>query len=151
MKKFLVIVGALGVFTVPVFAGPHGCPPPLCPGGWGPYPYGYWGCDRGLGNAAAITSIVANGIGMVSNIANTVRYQNQPSVTVVPAGTPVATTVATPVATPAVTVPVPPPVATPAVTPVTPVVYGGYAVPIYVNTPTVMPVMPPASAYRTGW
>jgi len=142
----------LVVLTVPAFAGPHGCPPPFCSGGWRPcpgwgsYPYGYRGCDRGLGNAAAITSIVANGIGMVSNIANTIRYQNQPNITVVPAVTP-----ATSVSTPAVTIPVPPPVVTPAVTPVAPVAYGGYAVPTYVNPPTVMPVMPPASAYRTGW
>jgi len=87
MKKTftLVLVGIFCTFAATtLMAGPRGCPggggwgpgcrpcppPPPCRPGWGGgyWGGGCWGGDRGLWNAAAITSIVANGIGIVRDL-----------------------------------------------------------------------------------
>lgn len=137
MKTLTTITIAL--LATMVFAGPHRG---YCPGryyygpGW--YYHGHgWRGDRGLANAAAITSIVADGVSIVTNVANTVRYQSQPVTPVY--SVPVQTT---PVVQPVYTVPVRPAPVYPAP------VYSVPVRPAYVNPPTVAPVMPPAGSYR---
>ena len=81
MKKLILVIFLCGLGMGSAFAGPHhggyyrhgyyrgGCYYPAayrpCPG---PYYYGRWGCSRGLGTAAAITSIVADGVSIVRNL-----------------------------------------------------------------------------------
>jgi len=91
MKKvFLVLMLFVTVSYLPAFAGGRGCPggghhpcrpcpPPRpyhpcrpCRPGWG---YG-WNCNRDLGNAAAITSIVANGLAIANNLCQPIVYAN---------------------------------------------------------------------------
>ena len=117
-----------------VFAGPYRG---YCPGRYY-YGPGYWRGDRGLANAAAITSIVANGVSIVTNVANTVRYQSQPVVPVY--SVPVQNNQV--IVQPVYTVPV-----RPAPVYLTPV-YSVPVRPVYVNPPIVAPVMPPAGSYR---
>ena len=81
MKKLILFIFLCGLGMGSAFAGPYhggyyrhgyyrggyyysGAYRP-CPA---PYYYGGWGCSRDLGTAAAITSIVADGISIVRNL-----------------------------------------------------------------------------------
>jgi len=81
MKKLILVIFFCGLGMGSAFARPYyGYYRPGCYRGYyyhypvayrpcpGPYYYGGWGCSRGLGTAAAITSIVADGVSIVRNL-----------------------------------------------------------------------------------
>ena len=81
MKKLILFFFFCGLGMGSAFAGPyhgHGYYRPGCYSGYyypaayrpcpGPYYYGGWGYNRGLATAAAITSIVADGINIVRSL-----------------------------------------------------------------------------------